>query len=116
MNVDTVLQGLYITVVGMGLVFLALGLLVAAMTLMGRYLGPRTGSDREGSEPDSATEERARVAAMAAAIVLAGGRDEEQPGDAWRLAGTAPSPWQATHRAQALAHRPGRAEKGEKCL
>jgi Na+-transporting methylmalonyl-CoA/oxaloacetate decarboxylase gamma subunit len=38
---ETFLQGLWITVVGMGLVFLALGLLVLAMMALDRLFQPR---------------------------------------------------------------------------
>ena len=107
MNIDTILQGLAITLAGMGLVFLALGLIVLAMELMGHLLRPRSKASEEMSAPDADAQERARVAAVAAAIVMAQYRSERRPGDAWRSAGQAdtPSPWQASHRAQVLARR-----------
>jgi sodium pump decarboxylase gamma subunit len=110
LNIDTILQGLAITLVGMGLVFVALGLIVLAMELMGHLLRPRTKVSEETSAPDADVQERARVAAMAAAIVMAQHRSERRPGDAWRSTGRAdtPSPWQASHRAQALTHRSDR--------
>jgi sodium pump decarboxylase gamma subunit len=114
LNLDTVLQGLAITVVGMGLVFLALGLLVLAMQLMGRYLRPRSAPEEVAPGPEPETEERARVAAMAAAFVLAGDRDAHPAVDACRSARGAgtPSPWQASHRTEMLDRRPGRPEEG----
>jgi Na+-transporting methylmalonyl-CoA/oxaloacetate decarboxylase gamma subunit len=117
LDVNTVLQGLVIAVVGMGLVFLALGLIVLAMVLMGRYLRPRPSSDEGASEPESEMEDRARVAAMVAAIVLAQEQDNGHPGDAWPSTGwaSAPSPWQASHRSQTLTRQPGRPkERGTK--
>lgn len=107
------LQGLAIAVTGMGLVFLALGLIVLAMVLMGRYLRPRPSSDEGAFEPEPEREDRARVAAMAAAIVLAQEQDKGHPDDAWRSTGwdRAPSPWQASHRSQALTRQPGRSEE-----
>lgn len=107
MNTNTVLQALVITAVGMGLVFLALGLLVVAIRLMGRYLRPRATASQKGDQPAPGGEDRARIAAMAAAIVLAQTWETGSPGQAWDStdrAGT-PSPWQASHRAQALARR-----------
>lgn len=113
MDVNTVLQGLGIAVVGMGLVFLALGLIVLAMVLMGRYLRPRPSSDKGTPEPEPEMEDRARVAAMAAAIVLAQEQERGHPGDAWRSTDqtSTPSPWQASHRSQALTRQPGRSEE-----
>lgn len=105
MNLDTVLQGLAITVVGMGLVFLALGLIVLAMILMGRLLRPRP-TDRDGTpQPEAGPSERAMVAAMVAAIVMAEAEVQSSAPGAWELAGPgdAPSPWQASHRSRALS-------------
>lgn len=109
MDLDTVMQGLAITVVGMTLVFLALGLIVVAMVLMGRFLRPR--STAEGPESVSALEaqQRTKVAAMAAAIVVAQHKAGQHLDDAWHSAADQaenPSPWLASHRARALAQRP----------
>ena len=108
MNPDTVLQGLAITIVGMGLVFLALGLIVLAMTLMGRYLRRKSASKDEEPRARPESEERARVAAIAAAIVLAGVPSENHQPGAWDVLNTADSPsaWQASHRARTLVRRP----------
>ena len=108
MNLDTVLQGLAITVVGMGLVFLALALIVLAMVVMGRLFRPRPTADAGASELRSESEERARVAAMVAAIVWAGKQGGGHDSGAWEPAGSpgAASPWQASHRAQSLTRRP----------
>lgn len=108
MNLDTILQGLAITVVGMGLVFLALALIVLAMVLMGRLLRPRPAADDSVPEPGSESEERARVAAMVAAIVWAGTQESSSDSGAWDPAHPphTTSPWQASHRAQSLTRRP----------
>ena len=108
LNLDTVLQGLVITIVGMGLVFLALGLIVLAIILMGRYLRPRSLAKDEPSEAGPDSEERVRVAAIAAAIVLARVGDGRHNAGAWVVTGAADtsSAWQASHRARSLARRP----------
>jgi sodium pump decarboxylase gamma subunit len=97
MNPDTVVQGLAITLAGMALVFLALGLIVLAMYLMGRYLQPQQPA-RSGAE------ERASVAAMAAAIVLAADKAENQHASAWNTLeqDEAPGAWQIAHRIRRL--------------
>jgi sodium pump decarboxylase gamma subunit len=103
------MQGLAITVVGMTLVFLALGLIVLAMVLMGRLLRPRPKTGDEAPEPAPEGRQRARVAAMAAAIALAQRQAELRDGDALHSDPDrtgAPSPWLASHRARTLAQRP----------
>jgi Na+-transporting methylmalonyl-CoA/oxaloacetate decarboxylase gamma subunit len=91
----------------MGLVFLALALLVLAMYLMVRFLRPPARPDPPQASPDAAYQERARVAAMAAALVLARQRGE-RPTDAWRLAGQADTmtAWSASHRTRTLSSQP----------
>lgn len=109
MDLDTVLQGLAITIAGMALVFLALGLLVVAMELMRRFLRPRSTPEKAPVGPAADGPERARVAAMTAAIVLAQSRAKHHPNDAWRVpsGSQGANPWQASHRSQTLARRPG---------
>ena len=103
---NTVVQGLYITVAGMGLVFLALGLVVLSIQIMVRTFRPRSGAGEKKSLPESGGEDRARVAVIAAAIVLSAQRNPHHPDDAWRLAGhTETSPWQAAHRTRTPARR-----------
>jgi Na+-transporting methylmalonyl-CoA/oxaloacetate decarboxylase gamma subunit len=106
-DLDTFLQGLAITLTGMTLVFLALGLIVLSIYLMGRYLRPRPAAGDRSGIASSLTEERARVAAMAAAIVFAAEQAEAQLSGAWRAAerGEAPGAWQITHRIRSLTHR-----------
>jgi Na+-transporting methylmalonyl-CoA/oxaloacetate decarboxylase gamma subunit len=108
LNLDTVLQGLAISVVGMGLVFLALSLIVLAMVAMGRLFRPRPST--EDGVPDSGTgsEERAMVAAMVAATIWAGSQEGSHDSGGWSFSATpgSTSPWQASHRAQSLTRRP----------
>jgi sodium pump decarboxylase gamma subunit len=85
-DADTVAQGLTITVVGMGLVFFVLGLLVLTMMLMGRFLRPRdrrVSSAESPSPTGAARPDRARVAIMAAAIVLSLQRGPKRPVGGW---------------------------------
>lgn len=109
MDLDTVMQGLAITVVGMTLVFLALGLIVVAIVLMGRFLRPRSTAEERESVPAPEAQERAKVAAMAAAIVVAQHQAGQRLDYAWHsVPGQAenPSPWLASHRARALSQWP----------
>ena len=116
MNSNTVLQGLTITAAGMGLVFLALGLLVIAMRLMTRYLRPPATASKEMDQREPALGDRARIAAIAAALVLAQAHETASRGQGWDSADRAgsSSPWQAAHRAQALARRPDPTRGGER--
>jgi Na+-transporting methylmalonyl-CoA/oxaloacetate decarboxylase gamma subunit len=113
---QTVLQALAILAVGMALVFLALGLIVLVMMAMGRWLGGEAEPDGSSLAHHELDDDRARVAALAVAIVLA--QTEAQTGNtsAWRLTsdpGEAGS-WQALHRTRALARELGRARgRGE---
>jgi len=72
---STFLQGIYITVVGMGLVFLSLALLLLAMIALERFFRPgETRAVAPAEETLSA--ERRRVAAIAAAIAAAMAEEE----------------------------------------
>ena len=65
---STFLHGLWITVMGMGLVFLALGILVAAMMALERLFRPRAkGAMARGGAEESSTEEE-EIAAIAVAL------------------------------------------------
>lgn len=104
-NADTVAQGLTITVVGMGLVFLVLGLLVLAMMLMGRFLRPRNGgmpSPEPLPQKATASPERTRVAIMAAAIALSLQPDPRRLAGSWAsvVEGHALRPWQTQRPAR----------------
>jgi sodium pump decarboxylase gamma subunit len=102
---NTILQGLSITVAGMGLVFLALGLVVLAIQIMVRTFRPPPPAREKDSLPEADGADRARVAAMAAALVLAA-QQQPHPGDAWRLAGhTERSPWQTVDRTRTPVRR-----------
>jgi Na+-transporting methylmalonyl-CoA/oxaloacetate decarboxylase gamma subunit len=101
---NTILQGLSITVAGMGLVFLALGLVVLAIKIMVRTCRPRLPSGQRNPLPEASGADRARVAAIAAALVLAA--QQHHPSDAWRLAGhTGRSPWQTVDRSRTPGRR-----------
>ena len=65
---STFLHGLWITVMGMGLVFLALGLLVLAMIALDRLFRPRAkGAMATGAAEEPSTEEE-EIAAIAVAL------------------------------------------------
>lgn len=119
MDATALLQGLVITVIGMALVFGALGLFWALITLLGRAFpagtadtgavgaapqgvaAPDTAEAAAGSSP---TAERARVAAMVAGALLAGALPlhmEPPAGPAFEHGRTAPS-WVTSNRARAL--------------
>jgi len=84
-NIDwsVVAHGAQLTVVGMGLVFMALGLVVLSMVILTRlpWLQVKEGSSKESAEgsehssPLVEADERARVAAIAVALALS----EERP-------------------------------------
>jgi sodium pump decarboxylase gamma subunit len=117
-NLDTVRQGLSIAVVGMGLVFVALALIVAAIRLMGRYLRLPAPSEHKASAAADEEMERSRIAAMAAAIMASGeGADESTAGawasDAW--SGPA-SPWLLSHRTWVLRRQPDHTDERGKRL
>jgi len=72
---STFLQGIYVTVVGMGLVFLSLGILLLAMIALERLFRPReTRVVPPPEETDRA--ERERVAAIAVALASAMAKGE----------------------------------------
>ena len=101
---STFLQGLWITVVGMGLVFLALSLLVLAMIALERLFQPRaekamvTGVTEE---PSMEEEEIAAIAvALASLLVKKEARVEDrQLGSAL---GDGPGSWSVVGRGQQL--------------
>ena len=117
---DLLTQGLLITVIGMSLVFAALGLLWGVIALLNR------GSAEPGAQPATIpmsaeeqahiaaiTAERARVAAIAAAALMSNATPlllEAPVGPAFEHGRTAPS-WVTTNRSNALdPWRPPRTE------
>ncbi|MCX7671553.1 MAG: OadG family protein [Anaerolineae bacterium] len=112
-------QGLLLTVVGMGLVFGALALLWAVIELLGHVFKPAAGEDHRQvsvsvtaaapsaeTTPERAalTEERARVAAIAAAALLANAMPlylEPPAGPTFEHGRSAPA-WVTTNRARAM--------------
>jgi sodium pump decarboxylase gamma subunit len=101
---STFLHGLWITVVGMGLVFLALGILVLAMMALDRLFRPRAkeAMATEAAEEPSAVEEEIAAIAVALASLLT--KKEAPVGD--RQLGSAlgdgPGSWSVVGRGQQL--------------
>ncbi len=100
---------LWITLIGMGLVFIAILLLWGLMVLLVRLTAEKQetspverplvvldGSDLLPTTPDRARKRRAAAAGVAVALALA------QPESAARQAGSSISAWQAVHRAGQL--------------
>ncbi len=101
---STFLQGLWITVVGMGLVFLALGILVLAMMVLERLFRPRAeGALATGVAEEPSTEEE-EIVAIAVALASLLTKKEAQVGD--RQLGSAlgdgPGSWSVVGRGQQL--------------
>jgi sodium pump decarboxylase gamma subunit len=65
---STFLQGLWITVVGMGLVFSALGILVLAMMALDRLFRPKGEEAGPGETLEEPSAEEEEVAAIAVAL------------------------------------------------
>ena len=106
-------QTVWITVVGMGLTFAAIGLLVAAMVALTRWARGRGEITSYRTEPsgaipaDEELEELEQAAAVAVAVALAQAARRAHPTYAWHAAppGDEPSPWQAHSRGQQLEQR-----------
>jgi sodium pump decarboxylase gamma subunit len=112
---STFLQGLWITVVGMGLVFLALGILVLAMMALDRLFRPRAKEamateaasslvvDLQSTTEEPSTEEE-EIVAIAVALANLLTRKEAPVGD--RQLGSAlgdgPGSWSVVGRGQQL--------------
>ena len=78
---STFLHGLWITVMGMGLVFLALGILVAAMMALERLFRPRAkGAMATGAAEEPSMEEE-EIVAIAVALASLLTEKEAQVGD-----------------------------------
>ncbi len=105
---STLWQGLVITVTGMGLVFLALGILVLAMIALDRLFRPKAEEALEtgASEEPSAEEVVAITVALASLLT----REEARVGD--RQLGSAlrdgPGAWSIVGRGQHLSVRKSR--------
>jgi Na+-transporting methylmalonyl-CoA/oxaloacetate decarboxylase gamma subunit len=101
---STFLQGLWITGVGMGLVFLALGILVLAMMALERLFRPRAkGAMATGAAEEPSIEEE-EIVAIAIALASLLTKKEAQAGD--RQLGSAlrggPGSWSVVGRGQQL--------------
>ncbi len=108
MDTSPLSQAFFITVTGMGLVFVLLGLLWALMALIVRMTAERPAPAPEPASPvdmlpdiDRETDRRRRAAAAAVAVALA----LQLPGDESTLPSMPISPWQATLRGNALSRR-----------
>lgn len=97
---ETVLQGLYITVLGMGLVFAALGALLLVMVLLDRAFRPRPRPERARADAAPREEEDlAIVAAVGLVLAQAAARAQASaPEHAQAMLG----PWAAAGRRRQL--------------
>jgi len=108
-------QAVWMTVIGMGLTFGALGLLIVAMMALTRWARGRAEVAPSRSEPpraipdvviraDKRVEDLETAAAVAVAVALARAARRAGPAYAWHTArpGGEPSPWQAYARGQQL--------------
>ena len=106
-------QTVWITAVGMGLTFAAIGLLVLAMIALTRWTREEQESAPVRKEPsgaipaDESLEELEQAAAVAVAVALALTARRAHPTQAWHAARPEeePSPWQAYSRGQQLEQR-----------
>ena len=109
---DNLSLTIWITVVGMGLTFAALGLLIAAMILLTRW-AVEQGVRRSRGEPSGAiptqeeAEELEAAAAAAVAVAMAMAARRAHPTHAWHAAspGESVSPWQSYTRGQQLEQK-----------
>jgi Na+-transporting methylmalonyl-CoA/oxaloacetate decarboxylase gamma subunit len=98
---STFLQGLWITAMGMGLVFLALGLLVLAMVALERLFQPRTEKAMvTGGAEEPSTEEE--IAAIALASLLAKKEARVEDRQLGSALGDGPGSWSVVGRGQQL--------------
>ena len=111
---STVTQGAYITVVGMGLVFLALGLILLVMILLQRAFPAKTDTVESGAAADiaPATEsapaagiEKEKIAAISLALAQAMADEKRHvlPAGA-ELGGSSVSGWLLAGRSRQLHH------------
>jgi len=99
---STFLQGLWITAMGMGLVFLALGLLVLAMMALERLFRPtakEVTATGAAEEPSTEEEEIAAIAVALASLLKEAQGGDRQLGAAL---GDGPGPWSVVGRGQQL--------------
>lgn len=100
---DNLTDALTITVVGMALVFGAILLLWAVMTVLMRFTAD--GDESAGREPGAESDRRRRAALAAAAAALARQADQNEP-HAFPLPPTAiVTAWQAVQRSRQLTQK-----------
>jgi sodium pump decarboxylase gamma subunit len=101
---STFLQGLWITVVGMGLVFLALGILVLAMMALERLFRPKAKGTMATETAEEPSKEEEEIVAIAVALASLLTEKEAQVG--YRQLGSAlgdgPGSWSVVGRGQQL--------------
>jgi sodium pump decarboxylase gamma subunit len=110
---DNFSQSVWMTVVGMGLTFAALGLLVLAMLALARWVGRTRVPSEHAEKPsgagyiDEETQELEQAAAVAVAVALAMAARRIHPSHPWHSAGFHEdvNPWQAYARGQQLEQR-----------
>jgi sodium pump decarboxylase gamma subunit len=106
-------QTVWMTVIGMGLTFAALGLLVLAMMGLARWVGHTQETLEHAEKPsgagyiDEETQELEQAAAVAVAVALAMASRRIHPSHPWHSAGLHEdvNPWQAYARGQQLEQR-----------
>jgi Na+-transporting methylmalonyl-CoA/oxaloacetate decarboxylase gamma subunit len=106
---ETFDQAIWITAVGMGLTFAAIGILVLAMVALTRWAQGQKSTSAK-ADPSSAIPtdetliELERAAAVAVTVALAQASRRVHPTHAWHSASPEedPSPWQAFARGQQL--------------
>jgi sodium pump decarboxylase gamma subunit len=109
--VEDTLRGLYVTVVGMSLLFLALGLLMVFMNLLARAFPVKEEAEKPLETEPAASEATpagtagaADVAAIAVALALAE-RDRPTAPGAPPASGATPDPWILLGRQALMASR-----------
>lgn len=108
------INALWITLIGMGLVFIAILALWGMMALIVRLTAEREGAEEAAESaaeeaepaPETADLDRKRRAA-AAAVAVAVAMQAQRPAEALKAAGPAGtvSAWQAVHRASQISQR-----------
>ena len=101
---STFLHGLWITVTGMGLVFLALGILVLAMMTLDRLFRPRAkqAMATEAAEEPSTGEEEIAAIAVALASLLTKQEAQVRDRQLGSALGDSPGSWSVVGQGQQL--------------
>jgi Na+-transporting methylmalonyl-CoA/oxaloacetate decarboxylase gamma subunit len=101
---------LRITLIGMGLVFGAMALVLGTMLLLARIRDPQPAEEAAGEasepEPPEADERAARLRVAAIAAAVARARSQTPAASGAASATGAPNPWTALHRNRQLNSAP----------